>query len=196
MVGSVAAKSDASEHAIHLLARENKILELIARGAALEKVLTEIAYAAESYSDPGVRCSILLLDETATHLLHGAAPSLPQAYNDAINGVAIGPAVGSCATAAYLKKPVIVSDIEFDPLWKDYKDLALAHGLRACWSTPIVSSQAEVIGTFALYYDHPSHPSDHARQVIDLLARTASIAIERHRSARRFFTPAIGIKGG
>ncbi len=178
----ISPQSDATEHAIQLLARENKILELIARGAALEKVLTEIAYAAESHSDADVRCSILLLDDSGTRLLHGAAPSLPKEYNDAIHGLVIGPSVGSCGTAAYRRKPIIVSDIASDPLWEDYKVLALKFGLSACWSTPIISSQGEVIGTFALYYLQPSTPSDRARQVIDLLARTAAIAVERHRS--------------
>ncbi len=175
-------QSTATEHAIQLLARENKILELIARGAALEKVLREIAYAAEGHSDADVRCSILLLDETGTRLLHGAAPSLPKDYNNAIHGIQIGPEVGSCGTAAFRKKAVIVSDIQADPLWRDFRELAHKFGLRACWSTPIFSSQGDVIGTFAIYYMQPSSPSERAMQVVDLLARTASIAIERHRS--------------
>ena len=179
---AAAAHFDQTEHAVHLLARENKILELIARGAALEKVLTEIAYTAEKYCDVGVHCSILLLDDAGTHLLHGAAPSLPREYNDAIHGLEIGPSVGSCGTAAFRKKPVIVSNIESDPLWENYKHLALKCGLRACWSTPIFSSQGEVIGTFALYYQQATTPSSLAQQVVDLLARTASIAIERDRS--------------
>ena len=181
-IPGAAAQIDATEHAIHLLARENKILELIARGAALMKVLTEIAYAAESNCDADVRCSILLLDPSGTKLLHGAAPSLPSEYNDAIHGLAIGPRVGSCGTAAYTRKPVIVREIATDPLWSDYKDLALRFGLHACWSTPILSSQGDVIGTFALYYLQPAVPTERSRQVIDLLARTASIAIERSRS--------------
>lgn len=184
MVGQpgAATQLDATEHAIHLLARENKILEFLARGASLEKVLTEIAYAAENFADADVRCSILLLDETGTHLLHGAAPSLAKEYNDAIHGLAVGPEVGSCGSAAFSKKPVIVADIEHDPRWVNYKELALRFGLRACWSTPILSSQGEVIGTFALYYLQPASPSERAVQLIDLLSRTASIAIERHRS--------------
>jgi PAS domain S-box-containing protein len=175
-------QADATEHAVHLLARENKILELIARGAALSKVLTEIAYAAEAYCDADVRCSILLLDESGTRLLHGAAPSLPKDYNDLINGVEIGPEVGSCGKAAFHRKPVFVADIETEPSWAGLKHLALPLGLRAAWSMPIFSSGGEVLGTVGIYAMQPGLPSERARQVIDLLARTAGIAIERHRS--------------
>ena len=178
----VATQSDATEHAIHLLARENKILELIARGASLEKVLTEIAYAAESNCGVEVRCGILLLDETGTRLLHGAAPSLPREYNDKIHGVLIGPNVGTCGKAAFCKKQVITPDIALDPNWEKLKDLALPLGLRAAWSTPILSSTGEALGTLGIYFLEPGRPSERAIQAIDLLARTASIAIERDRS--------------
>lgn len=177
-----APPADATEHAIHLLARENKILELIARGAALDKVLTEIAYAAEANCDTEVRCGILLLDESGTRLLHGAAPSLPKSYNDAIHGVAIGPEVGTCGRAAYCNKPVVTPDIDVDPRWENLKALALPLGLRGAWSTPIVSSHGEVLGTLGIYFLQPQSPTDRAKQVIDLLARTAAIAIERHRT--------------
>src|SRR5256884_6466445 len=92
----------------------------------------------------GSLSSILLVDPSANRLRHGAAPSLPGPYNEAIDGVAIGPFAGSCGTAAYRAEPVIVSDINTDPLWADYRDVALAHGLRACWSTPILSSAGKV----------------------------------------------------
>jgi PAS domain S-box-containing protein len=174
--------TDATEHAIHLLARENKILELIARGAALEKVLTEIAYAAERHCDTEVRCAILLLDESGTRLMHGAAPSLPKEYNEAIHGVLIGPKVGSCGRAAFSRTPIFVPDISIDPHWEKLRDLALPYGLRGAWSTPIVSSQGEVLGTLGIYFLRVENPSDRAKQVVDLLSRTAAIAIERHRS--------------
>ena len=179
---AVAPQVDATEHAVHLLARENKILELIARGAALPKVLTEIAYAAEAYCDADVRCSILLLDESGTRLLHGAAPSLPKEYNDLIHGVQIGPNVGSCGKAAFHRKPCNVADIDTEPSWANLKHLALPLGLRAAWSMPIFSSGGEVLGTLGIYAMQPGLPSERATQVIDLLARTAGIAIERHRS--------------
>src|SRR5207245_4902491 len=103
--------------------------------------------------------SILLLDPNANRLRHGAAPSLPSLYTEAIDGLAIGPSTGSCGTAAYRAEPVIVSDIARDPLWADYRDLALAHGLRACWSTPIQSSDGTGLGTFAIYYREPRSPT-------------------------------------
>ncbi|ABF42520.1 multi-sensor signal transduction histidine kinase [Candidatus Koribacter versatilis Ellin345] len=178
----LAAHVDASEHAIRLLARENKILEFIARGASLEKVLTEIAHAAEEYCDTEVRCSILLLDESGTRLMHGAAPSLPDTYNKLIHGTAIGPEVGSCGKAAFCKKPVFVEDIDTAPSWSALKHLALPLGLRGAWSMPIFASNGDVLGTLGIYTLEPASPTDRARQAIDLLARTAGIAIERHRS--------------
>jgi GAF domain-containing protein len=112
---------------------------------------------------------------------HGAAPGLPDAFIKAIDG-AIGPAVGSCGTAAFSKQPVYVSDIATNPLWVNYKDLALAHGLRACWSVPIFSSRGEVLGTFALYHPEPHQPNDNDLKVVEMATRTASIAIERQLS--------------
>ena len=179
---TVLVQSTATEHAIQLLARENKILELIARGAALEKVLKEIAYAAEAFCDADVRCSILLLDDSGTRLLHGAAPSLPNEYNEKIHGTAIGPRIGSCGAAAFLKKSMVAADIESDPFWAKLKHLALPYGLRGAWSTPITSSRGDVLGTLGIYFMQPANPSERAIQVVDLLSRTAAIAIERHRS--------------
>lgn len=108
---------------------------------------------------PGSLCSVLLLDETGSRLLRGGAPSLPAAYNDAIHGISTGPRVGSCGTAAHLDCQIIVPDIATDPLWADFRDLALSHGLRACWSTPVHSDAGTVIGTFAIYYREPRLPS-------------------------------------
>src|SRR4051794_5649552 len=99
------------EFAMDLLRAENRILELLARGAPLVEILETIAITAEEFSEEELFCSILLLDETTGKLLHGAAPHLPSAYNEAIHGVQIGPAVGSCGTAAFRKKPVVVTDI-------------------------------------------------------------------------------------
>src|SRR6267378_7203473 len=127
----------------------------------------------------GSLSSILLLDPNANSLRHGAAPSLPIAYAEAIDGIVIGPSVGSCGTAAYRKEPVIVSDIASDPLWADFRELALGHGLRACWSTPILSSAGEVLGTFAIYYREPRSPTPHDSNIIEQITHLASIAIER-----------------
>ena len=122
--------------------------------------------------------SILLLD--GDRLRHGGAPSLPKAYTDAIDGALIGPCAGSCGTAAYRREQVIVEDIATDPLWTDYREAALPHSLRACGSTPIFSSQAEVIATFAMYY--PSRAPSRAIRTPSSRSRiSAGIAIERNR---------------
>ena len=109
----------------------------------------------------------------------GAAPSLPEAYTKAIDGVRIGPKVGSCGTAAHRREAVFVADIMTDPLWADYKDLAAAHGLRSCWSTPILSHQDVVLGTFAMYSKDVREPTDTEMRLIDVATRIAGIAIER-----------------
>ena len=120
--------------------------------------------------------------ETATRLRHGAAPSLPVAYTDAIDGVEIGPAVGSCGTAAYLVREVVVADIANDDLWKNFVQLALAHGLRSCWSTPVLSTSGDVLGTFAVYRREPSEPTQRERGLVEIATHLAGIAIERSRA--------------
>jgi PAS domain S-box-containing protein len=127
----------------------------------------------------GVLASILLLDPNGRQLRHGAAPNLPKAYTDAIDGLAIGHSVGSCGSAAYRAEQVIVSDIASDPLWDPFRDLALTHSLRACWSTPIFSSESKVIGTFAMYYHQPRSPSPREQDTIKHITHLAGIAIER-----------------
>jgi PAS domain S-box-containing protein len=112
-------------------------------------------------------------------LRHGAAPNLPKAYTDAIDGLAIGHSVGSCGSAAYRAEQVIVSDIATDPLWDSFRDLALTHSLRACWSTPIFSSEGKVIGTFAMYYREPRSPSPREQDTIKHVTHLAGIAIQR-----------------
>ena len=123
------------KNAAFLLNTENKVLEMIARNVSLRRTLDYLCRQIESQA-PGMLCSFLLLDEKGKHLRHGAAPSLPRGYIKSTNGLPIGPCVGSCGTAAYMKKPVIATDIETDPLWADYKDPALKHGLRACCPPP------------------------------------------------------------
>lgn len=157
---------------------EQALLEMIASGAALEDVLTRIVFVIEEQS-PGTLGSILLLDPNGKQLRHGAAPRLPDAYNRAVDGAAIGPKAGSCGTAAFLRTAVIVTDIETDPLWSDYKGPALAAGLKACWSTPILAKDGRVLGTFALYYQAPRSPTDHDLRLIARATHMAGIAIER-----------------
>ncbi|HEY9609884.1 response regulator [Allocoleopsis sp.] len=163
-----------------LLAGQNHILELIASDVPLSEILDTLARFVEQQSGK-MRCSFLLLDPEE-RLRFGAAPSLPQSYNHAIDGVAIGPEVGSCGTAAYSKATVIVSDIATDPLWASGRDLALSYGLRACWSTPILSAQGTVLGTFAGYYDQPQRPTQLDQDLIAQTLYLAKIAIERERS--------------
>src|SRR5258705_103480 len=161
-----------------LLAGEKRLLEMIAKGDSREQILEGACLLVEELAS-GSLCSILLLDASAKCLRHGAAPSLPRAYTEAIDGIAIGPTVGSCGTAAYKAEPVIVADITTDPLWADFRNLALAHELRACWSTPILSSAGRVLGTFATYYRQPRNPSPQERNIIERVTHLGSIAIER-----------------
>jgi len=128
---------------------------------------------------PAMMGSILLMDRDGRHLRHGAAPNLPDAYNAAIDGVEIGPCVGSCGTAAFRGERVIVSDIATDPLWEDYRELALSHGLAACWSEPIMDESGKVLGTFAMYYRECRTPHPFELHNIELATGLAAIAIER-----------------
>jgi PAS domain S-box-containing protein len=176
-----AKERDERKRAEALLAGEKRLLEMIATGHALSTILEALCRLVEELSE-GSLASILLLDPDGQRLWHGAAPSLPQSYTDAIDGGCIGPAVGSCGTAAYRKEPIIVADIAQDPLWADYRDLALPHGLRACWSTPVLASDGRVLGTFALYARAPSRPTPQQRNIIEQITNLTSIAIERQRA--------------
>jgi PAS domain S-box-containing protein len=131
---------------------------------------------------PGILCSILLLDEAGKALHLGAGPSLPDAYSQAIEGVEIGPSVGSCGTAAFLDRRVIVEDIQTDALWADFKHLAAEAGLRACWSEPIHGAAGQVVGTFAIYHRTVSAPTADDIAFIEGAAELAAIAIDRQRA--------------
>ncbi|MBI5632777.1 MAG: PAS domain S-box protein [Nitrospirae bacterium] len=161
-----------------ILASERQILEMISSGAALPEILEKIVLSIESLSHETI-ASILLLDPDGLHVHYGAAPSLPAAYNHALEGAEIGPKAGSCGTAAYRRESVIVTDIETDPLWADYRELARPYGLRACWSTPIMSSEGTVLGTFAMYYREPRSPVEEDFKLIARATHLAGIAIER-----------------
>jgi PAS domain S-box-containing protein len=180
LVEFVGSSTDITERkrAEVLLAGEKRLFEMIARGDSRELILECACLFVEELAS-GCLSSILLLDTNGNCLRHGAAPSLPLAYTKAIDGAVIGPSVGSCGTAAYRAEPVIVCDIATDPLWVDFRDLALAHGLRACWSTPILSSAGKVLGTFAIYYREPRSPSTQELNVMERIVHLASIAIER-----------------
>jgi formate hydrogenlyase transcriptional activator len=156
-------------------------LKMILLGAPLNEVLTTITRLIEAHST-GMRCSISLLDEDGLHLRYGVAESLPEAYRAATDGICIGPSVGSCGTAAYLGQPVFVSDIASDPRWVKYRHFAIQNGLRAAWSTPMISHDGKVLGTFCMYYGEVRHPGPAEIQLIDYAGRIAGIAIERARS--------------
>ena len=164
-----------------LLSEEKRLLEMIAQGNSLSMILEALCRLVEELSE-GSLASILLLDPDGNRLWHGAAPSLPKSYTDAIDGGFIGPAAGSCGTAAYRKEPVIVSDIATDPLWANYRELALPHGLQACWSTPVLASDGRVLGTFAIYSREPRSPTPQQQSIIEQITDLASIAIERKRA--------------
>ena len=155
-----------------------QILEMIATSAPLTDVLDRLARLIETQVD-GVFASILLLDEAGLRLHHGAAPSLPEAYTQALDGLRIGPCAGSCGTAAFTRQPVIVADVMRDARWTECSALAAAHGLRSCWSTPVVSHQGQMLGTFALYSGSVRRPSAAEWRLIDGATRIAGIAIER-----------------
>ena len=159
-------------------AGQGRILEMIAASAPLADILTRIVLLMEAQTD-GLRCSILLLSNDGKHVRHGAAPNLPEAYVKAVDGLPIGPRVGSCGTSMYLRKPVIATDVLTDPLWSDYRDLAKSCGLRACWSTPIISSHGDVLGSFAMYRQEPRGPNAEETRLTEAATHIASIAIER-----------------
>ena len=173
----------ASRSSADLLEGQNKALERVVRGAPLQETLDGLLRVIEAQC-PGMLCSILLLDPDGLHLHPVAGPSLPDSFNRAFEGQPVGPRAGSCGTAAFRREAVIVEDIATDPLWDGYRAVALAHDLRACWSTPIVDAQRRVLGTFALYFRTSGRPTDFHRRLIEVSTRTAAIAIVHDRESR------------
>jgi PAS domain S-box-containing protein len=167
--------------------QQNHILEMIASEATIGEILHEIIRVVR-HQDPEAIGSVLLLDPESQTAHTAAAPDLPREYSAAIDGARIGPNVGSCGTAMHRRERVIVSDIATDPLWKDYRQLALSHGLLACWSEPIMSSHGGVLGSFAMYYRLVRLPSEGELQLIASAARLAGIAIERRRLEQTLHT--------
>ena len=163
---------------------ERRVLQAMAAGAPLERALEQICRLVEEQY-PSALCSVLLLDADGKHLRHGAAPGLPQAFRRAADGIPVGPRAGSCGTAAYLNRQVIVSDIATDELWSEARGLALEHGLRACWSTPIPGTEQAVLGTFAVYFRTPRSPTPGEVGLIARATDIARIAIERSAAERR-----------
>lgn len=156
---------------------QNQVLEMIAKGASLSDVLDTLIRFTEKQSD-GMLCSILLLDPNENQLRYYSAPSLPEGYRSAMNGLSVGLCCGSCGTAAYRREAVIVSDITNDPLWADHKEIALRYGIKTCWSTPIFSTNGDVLGTYAMHYHSPRNPSTSDLQLIKIATHIAGISIE------------------
>jgi diguanylate cyclase (GGDEF)-like protein/PAS domain S-box-containing protein len=166
------------KRAEQMLAAQKRILEKISQGIPVTIILHELASTVETIH-PDIVCSILLLDEDKKRLYHQAAPSLPKEYIEAMNDFYIGPNAGSCGTAAFYQETVIVSNIETDPRWRDYKHLALPHGLRACWSMPIFSSTKQVLGTFAIYHRQVFEPTEEDLELIHTFSLLAGLALEQ-----------------
>ncbi|MGN6390279.1 MAG: EAL domain-containing protein [Burkholderiaceae bacterium] len=183
--GAVTTFSDVTQRKrVEALASGQKLaLEMAVAGAPLTAVLNTLAHAAEAYADGKLLASVLLLDRDGKHLHFAAGPSLPEAYNRAIDGMPIGPAAGSCGTAAFTGRAVFVSDIGTDPLWKDYRELALGHGLRSCWSVPIPSLRGTVLGVFAFYCRQVRELTVEEIESFPSLVNTAALILDRHRES-------------
>ncbi len=157
---------------------ERAVLELLVSGAPTSVVLSHLAQSYEEMYPDSFYC-VLLLDADGEHLRHAAAPSLPRTFCRALDTVGIGPSAGSCGTSAFTRRTILTADIATDPLWRDSRDIALAHGLRACWSIPIVSSQDRVLGVFAVYFRQPQIARADEIAALDRGAHFASLAVER-----------------
>jgi GAF domain-containing protein len=165
----------------HFRAEQGRIMRMIAANAPLSEILSSLVLLIEAQS-PEMLCSVLLLSDDGNHIRHGAAPSLPENYVRAIDGSPIGPKHGSCGTAMFRGKPVVVSDIFTDPLWEEYRGFASAIGVAACWSTPIMSSKGKVLGSFAMYYREPRTPTGAETRLTNVATHLVGQAIEHHSS--------------
>ncbi len=146
----------------------------------MAETLEAMARIAEA-KNPGMRCSILLIDSEGERVTVGAGPSLPAEYNAAVEGLRIGPMVGSCGTAAYWNMPVVVENIAEDPLWRNLRDAAAIAEVAACWSHPITTTEGSVLGAMALYDTEPHAPTQHQMDGLEIAARMVGLAVERNR---------------
>lgn len=169
------------DEATAVLDRQTSVMEQLASGAGLADVLEGIVVALEELI-PGSRCSVLLLDDDGV-LRHGAAPTLPSAYSAAIDGLEPGPLAGSCGTAVHLARQVVAADVSSDPRWEQFRELAVDHGIGACWSSPI-RSQSRIVGTFAVYDSRPHVPDQRERELVRRFTHLASIAVAHDGAAR------------
>jgi diguanylate cyclase (GGDEF)-like protein/PAS domain S-box-containing protein len=188
VVGLIGVSRDITERKRQedLRRSQANLLEMIARNEPLETILETLVLLVEAELT-GIFGSILLLDPEGQRLYHGAAPNLPGAYSRMIDGTMIGPKVGSCGTAAWRGQPVIVEDVMADPLWEDFRLVIAQFGFRSCWSTPIVTSQNNVLGTFALYSNEVRTPTPNEMELVAQATHIAGIAIERRRVDERIY---------
>ena len=170
--------------------RDRQVPSEFTRGDSLEHVLNRHLLAVEQNFDSDLITSILLVSADGKRLAHGAGPSLPISYREAIDGAEIGPCAGSCGTAAYFGRPVYVTDIASDPLWADYRDVALPHGFRSCWSTPIRDDAGSVIATFATYHRTVGAPTAEEIDAIELITELVAHAILWDRGTLQDLDPA------
>ena len=161
------------------IAEQRRIEDRIASDMPLDAILSELVLMIEAQS-PEMLCSILLLSDDGNHVKHAVAPSLPENYVKVIDGSPIGPKNGSCGTAMFRGKPVIVTDIATDPLWDEYRNFAWAIGMAACWSTPILSNKGKVLGSFAMYYRDRRGPKPEEQHLTEVAVKLASRAIEHN----------------
>ncbi|MGF6772787.1 diguanylate cyclase (GGDEF)-like protein/PAS domain S-box-containing protein [Paraburkholderia sp. GAS199] len=167
------------------LASERTVLRLITRNTPLPELLDEVCRRAEALLGDGASCSILLLEADGVHVRVGGAPSLPAHYSEAIDGIEIGPHVGSCGTAMYERRLVVVEDIENDPLWADYRHLALPLGLRACWSVPFSDEAGVVLGAFAVYHRCSRRPTSEEETMLRDIGHSVGLAVHQDAMSRR-----------
>jgi PAS domain S-box-containing protein len=156
---------------------QKRIFEMLTSRGSLREILTAVIRVIEERFK--VRCSILLMDDDKKHLRFGSAPSLPNEFNEAVDGLEIGPCSGSCGTAAYRCDTVVIQDIKIDPLWAGFRELGLQSGIRACWSKPIISEKGQVLGTLCMYYEHPRQPTPEESELMGTSTHLVGIAIER-----------------
>ncbi|HET8781956.1 MAG TPA: GAF domain-containing protein [Pyrinomonadaceae bacterium] len=167
------------EDSAEFLAQQEEVRWMIAADAPLSVVLSKLVLMIEAQA-PNMFASILLISEDGNHVRHAVAPSLPESYVKVIDGSPIGPKQGSCGTAMFRGEPVNVSDILTDPLWDNYREHATAIGMRACWSTPILSSKGKVLGSFAMYYREPRSPDGAEQHLTGVATKLAAEAIEHN----------------
>lgn len=168
-----------------LLAAQRRVLQLIARGAPLTETLQTLVGLIEEQAE-GMRCAVLIAEPGGKRLRFAAAPSIPADYKSSIEPwLAVAPNMGSCGTAAYLRKPVYTRDTATDSRWKNCSNVAVRNGLRAIWSTPVLADDETVLGTFAMYYSEPRLPSLDQIQLIDMATQMARVAIERQHDEAR-----------